>query len=188
MFVTKVKHSDTHGRVWFGSSYFESDSINHWESVVGEDRVFDATLTPDAPTAEECEAVAALEAEKYLDAQWVHQTPEVADHIGAVRVKTPAGLLDVRVVLAGAMIKAAFIAGDFIASDSAVAAMEAGLRWHTAEPSTVTATLQKLHGEWQDGLGGIPLDGLSGAVNGAVQQALSGDASQYGCFVNPQGQ
>lgn len=150
-------------------------------------RAFGVALAPDAPTAEERVAVAALEAEKYLHPAWVQQAPEVADHFGAVRVKTPAGLLDVRVTLAGPMIKAAFIAGDFIASDSAVAALEAGLRWHAAEPGTVQATLESLYGRWADGLGGIPLEALSGAVNGAVAQAVSGAGGQYGCFVNPQG-
>jgi lipoate-protein ligase A len=151
-------------------------------------RAFAATLAPGALTGEERAAVAGLEARKYQDAAWVQQTPEVADHFGAVRVKTPAGLLDVRVTLAGPQIKAAFIAGDFIASDAAVAAMEAALRWHPAEPAAVASTLERVYGQRQDGLGGIPLDALRGAVNDAVRQAVAGAAGQYGCFVNPQGQ
>ena len=133
---------------------------------------------------EELSQIGALEAEKYLDSQWVHQTPEVADPFGSARVKTPAGLLDIRVTMAGPTIKAAFIAGDFIAADSAIAALEAGLRWHTAKPEAVAETLGGLFQQWADGLGGIPLEALTGAVNTAVFGATGG---QYGCFVNPQG-
>ncbi|MEE8433158.1 MAG: hypothetical protein V3S64_00085 [bacterium] len=152
-------------------------------------KVFQIALEPgklssEELSQEELRQIAALEAEKYLDSQWVHQTPEVADHFGSARVKTPAGLLDIRVTMAGPTIKAAFIAGDFIAEDPAIAALEAGLRWHTAEPDAVAETLGGLFRQWGDGLGGIPLEALTGAVNTAVFGATGG---QYGCFVNPQG-
>ncbi len=40
MFVTKLNKNDSHGRVWHGSSYFVTASIDHWETVVGPANVF----------------------------------------------------------------------------------------------------------------------------------------------------
>lgn len=40
MYVTKTSREAKEGRVWFGSSWFESSDIAHWEGVVGPSRVF----------------------------------------------------------------------------------------------------------------------------------------------------
>jgi len=73
---------------------------------------FGVSLSPGGFTDDERRAIAALEHDKYLAAEWVNQTTAVPDTLGSAKVKTPGGLLDVRVTLAGNTVKAAFIGGD----------------------------------------------------------------------------
>lgn len=153
--------------------------------------VFDIELAPGDFTSAERQAITTLEQEKYLTANWVYQTTEVPDTIGTAKVKTEGGLLDVRVTLAGRLLKAVFIGGDFFAADNAIADLEASLRWHTGHPEAIAATLQQGYERWQTELGTIPLADLTQAIQLAVQRATLAEArtrsDSYGCFVNPGG-
>ncbi len=65
-------------------------------------------------TADELQHIAQLEREKYLSSAWIFQTTEVADTVGAARMKTAGGLLEVKVTLAGRLLKAVYIAGEHL--------------------------------------------------------------------------
>jgi lipoate---protein ligase len=104
---------------------------------------FDVRLEAGELEAREREAIDELEQEKYRTRAWVFQQTEVADSTGSATLDTPAGLLDVRVALAGRMIKAVSIRGDFFADENAIADLEARLRWHSSEPAAVAATVRK---------------------------------------------
>ncbi|NTU82965.1 MAG: hypothetical protein HGA45_26965 [Chloroflexales bacterium] len=132
---------------------------------------FGVTLASGDFTAEEREDIAALERDKYLTDAWIFQATAVPDSAAAARLKTPGGLLDIRVALSGRMIKSAFVGGDFFAADNAVADVEARLRWHPAEPEAIAATLRATYARWPIELESIPLDGLTEAVLAAVAQA-----------------
>jgi lipoate-protein ligase A len=141
-------------------------------------------------TIGERQGIAMLEKEKYLTKEWVFQTTEVIDATGSARMKTPGGLLDVKVTLAGRMLKAVFITGDFFVSDAAMADLEARLRWHSSSPEAIAVTLQSIYAKRQDELSAIPLAALTETIQLAVQKALAAKASAhsspYGCFVNPE--
>jgi len=149
--------------------------------------VFGAELIPGDFTAQERRAIAALEEEKYRTDAWVFQTTEVPDAVGAALMKTPGGLLDVRVALAGKMLKAVYLAGDFFAAEDSVAALENSLRWHSCEPEAVAATLRATSAQYPAGWHDVSLDSLIEAVQLAIQRAHSGeintDSIPYGCFV-----
>ena len=159
--------------------------------AAGYQAAFAVALEPGDFTPEECQAIAELEQEKYLSDEWVFQTTEVPDAVGTAKVKTPGGLLDVRVTLAGQMLKAVFIAGDFFAADNAIADLEASLRWHTSNPEAVAATLTQCYQRWQAELATIPLADLTRTIQQAVRQARISEAKTradpYGCFVSPGG-
>ncbi len=152
---------------------------------------FDLVLAPGRFEQDELQAIEALEREKYQTDGWVWQTTAVPDAFGSAKVKTAAGLLDVRATLAGRVLKAVMIGGDFFTAENAIASLEASLRWHSAEPAAVAATLQQQYGRWQAELGHIPLGDLTLAIQKAVQRANVADAQAradpYGCFVNPGG-
>jgi lipoate-protein ligase A len=158
--------------------------------AAGYHRAFGVSLTPGDFLSDELEAIDTLEKSKYLTPAWVHQTTAIPDTFGSAKVKTPAGLLDVRATLAGNTIKAIFIGGDFFAAEGAVADLEARLRWHPASPEKVRETLAAGYAEHANQLNNLPLEALQEAIRQAVHDAQKAEsaarANPYGCFVNPQ--
>jgi lipoate-protein ligase A len=152
---------------------------------------FGVSLHAGGFTADECRAISDLESQKYLTIEWVNQTTAVPDALGSAKLKTPGGLLDVRVTLAGSIIKAAFIGGDFFAAEGAVADLEASLRWQAADPQAVATTLAGAYARRADDLATLPLDSLTQVVQQAVRRAQAVEsaarADPYGCFVTPEG-
>jgi lipoate---protein ligase len=153
-------------------------------------RAFDVSLVPGAFSSDELEAINALEQSKYLASDWVNQITAIPDTFGSAKIKTPAGLLDVRATLAGDTIKAIFIGGDFFATEGAVADLEARLRWHPASPERVRASLAASYAEHVGQLNNLPLEALQEAIRLAVRDAQKAESAArsnpYGCFVNPQ--
>jgi lipoate---protein ligase len=143
-------------------------------------------------TTDELQAISILEREKYQTDEWIYQTTTVTDTFGSSRIKTPAGLLDVRVMMAGPTIKAALIGGDFFASERAVGDLEAALRWHTSDPEKVAGTIQRIFQGKSSEFNGIEPEMLIEAVTKAVVRARAAEhqarVDPYGCYVNPGGQ
>jgi lipoate-protein ligase A len=143
-------------------------------------------------TSDELLAISVLEKDKYLGDEWIYQRSVVADTFGSSKVKTPAGLIDVRVTMAGPTIKAALIGGDFFAAENAVADVEASLRWHSSQPEKVAVTLREAYQGRSSEFNGIQADSLIEAVQKAVARARAAEnqmrADPYGCYVNPEGQ
>lgn len=152
---------------------------------------FDVTLQPGDFTMAEREAINHLEQEKYLSHDWVYQEIEVPDSFGSAKLKTPAGLLDIRASLAGRTVKAVFIGGDFFAAENAIADLETSLRWHSSKPQSIAATLAKVYDKRHTELNGIPLSDLTEVVQKAVKSASVAEyrvrSDPYGCFVTPEG-
>lgn len=152
---------------------------------------FNVKLLPAEFTNEEREQIAKLENEKYLMDAWVYQTTSVPDSNGSAKIKTDAGLIDVSVTMAGATIKAAFIGGDFFASENAVADLEASLRWHTSQPEKIATTLEKIFHRRKSEFNGIQPEVMVEAVMKAVSRARMTEsqmrADPYGCYVTPGG-
>jgi lipoate---protein ligase len=133
---------------------------------------FGVELIPGDFTVEELQDTAALEQAKYLTDEWVFQATQVPEANGTAKLKTPGGLLDVHVAMAGRIIKAIFIGGDFFASENAIADLEHSLRWHTGDQAALATTLQQIYRRWESDLEAIPPEGLTEAVQMAVQRAL----------------
>ncbi len=151
---------------------------------------FDVALKPGVFADDECRAIHALEREKYSTDEWVEQTTSVPDAVGAAKIKTPGGLLDVRVTLAGSTIKAAFIGGDFFAGEGAIADLESSLRWHTSDPRAVAVTLKSAYANRRNDLSALPFESLTQAIHQAIRRAHVAESAArsdpYGCFVNPE--
>ena len=142
-------------------------------------------------TKSELNEVHQLEKDKYMDNDWIFQTTDVPDAMGKALVKTPGGLLDIRLVLAGKMIKSAYIHGDFFTSEHAIADLEQSLRWHSSQHKSLQETLTQVYERWSDDLTNLPMDSLLNAIVVAIQKAertaRKGLADPYGCFVTPGG-
>jgi lipoate-protein ligase A len=142
-------------------------------------------------TKSELNEVHQLEKDKYMNNDWIFQTTDVPDATGKALVKTPGGLLDIRLVLAGEMIKSVYIRGDFFTSEHAIADLEQSLRWHSSNENTMSGTLSKIYERWSADLTNLPMDSLLNALGTAIQEAKrisrKSMADPYGCFVTPGG-
>jgi lipoate-protein ligase A len=134
---------------------------------------------------EEIDEIDGLVRARYATEEWLGREPATPDAMGSATVKTEGGLLTAQLTLAGDVIKAVYLTGDFFADEATLAAMERALRWHPADPDAVLATLQSLREREGAALPRVP----SGAVAEAVRRAA--DAAQQherrglskGCFV-----
>jgi len=131
----------------------------------------DIRLTPGEFEPDELQAITHLEQEKYLSREWIYQTSSIEDTFGGSKIKTPVGLIDVRVSMAGPTIKAAFIGGDFFASEAAVADLEGSLKWHSGQPEKVAAVLEEVYMRRREEFNSLPLEFIVQAVQKAVARA-----------------
>ena len=143
-------------------------------------------LREEAFGAEECQAIGRLERDKYASPSWISLRPLLPDTAGTSQTKTPGGLLNVGVTLAGETIKAIYITGDFFWDEEALATVERCLRWHPALPEAVAATLKRLDTEGVR-LAALPAETLTEAITAACESArpATGPAPPRGCFVGP---
>ena len=157
----------------------------------GYKNAFDANIELSDFSNEEIDEIRQLEKDKYMDSDWIFQSTDVADAVGKSIIKTDGGLLDIRIVLAGKMIKSTYIHGDFFTSEHAIADLEQSLRWHSSNVNTMSRTLSKVYERWSDDLTNLPMDSLLNAIVVAIQKAertaRKGLADPYGCFVTPGG-
>jgi hypothetical protein len=73
--------------------------------------------------------------------------------------------------MAGEMLKAAYIGGDFFAEESAVAEMEIALRWHSSQAEKVSATLAKVYQRREKDFNGLPLEAIQETTLKAIGNA-----------------
>ncbi len=154
-------------------------------------QAFEVALSPGYFTAEELTAIHRLEAERYRTEAWVFQQVDAPNAEGTARIKTPAGLLEVRASLGGGLLKAAWIRGDFFAAEQAIADLEGRLRWHSLRPEAIAKTVAATYARWPDDLAAIPPETMTRAILQALKrarlQATRSRNDPYGCFVNPGG-
>lgn len=169
----------------------EELSVDDFRDLVikGYSSAFDVELIQGDFTGDELSGIRHLESAKYQSAKWIYQNSNVPDAVGTARTKTPGGLLDVRVVLAGQLLKAVYIGGDFFTSAHALADLEGTLRWHSRKVKTIETSLQAVYEKRAADLAMIPLQALVATVQKAVQRAKIIEShvtsDPYGCFVTP---
>ncbi len=137
-------------------------------------------------TPDERAEIAALERERYATEDWIHQEPAVPDSTGSATVKTPGGLVSASLTLAGDVIKAVYLTGDFFGDEASVMAIERALRWHAVDPAKVAATVRGLAAEGCQ-LPQIGPDDIAGVIGAAVDAARRHEqgALAKGCFISP---
>lgn len=168
-------------------------TLNYVRIIIlnGYKNAFDANIELSDFSNEEMDEIRQLEKDKYMDSDWIFQSTDVADAIGKSIIKTEGGLLDIRIVLAGKMIKSAYIGGDFFTSEHAIADLEQSLRWHSSQHKSLTETLTQVYERWLGDLANMPMEylikGLLSAIQKAEIMARKKSSDPYGCFVTPEG-
>ena len=157
----------------------------------GYKNAFDANIELSDFSNEEIDEIRQLEKDKYMDSDWIFQSTDVADAVGKSIIKTDGGLLDIRIVLAGKMIKSAYVGGDFFTSEHAIADLEQSLRWHSSQHKSLQETLTQVYERWLGDLANLPMEylikGLMSAIQKAEIMARKNSSDPYGCFVTPRG-
>ena len=136
---------------------------------------------------DELAEIAALERETYATPEWLEREPAVADASGSATVKTPGGLLSAHLTLAGEVLKAVYLTGDFFCDERVVLGLERVLRWHPAESARIVATLHALRATEGLALPGIDAEDVARVIERAADSARRQEqaAVAKGCFVNP---
>ena len=150
-------------------------------------RTLGVALEPGDFTPGEREEIARLECERYATAAWVEHEPAIADTAGSATVKTPGGLVSAHLTLAGDVIKAVYLTGDFFCDERAILAVERALRWHAADPRQVAATVAALAAREGLALPQVTPEDVGAVVGRAAEAARRSEqaATAKGCFVNP---
>lgn len=150
---------------------------------------FNVDIKTGTYSKEELDDIKQLEKDKYKDHNWIFQTTYVPDTTGKAIIKTSGGLLDVRIILAGKMIKSIYIRGDFFTSENAIADLEQSLRWHPSQGKGVYDTLLKVYLRWSEDLNSLPIESLFKVIELATKRAAvfarKASSDPYGCFINP---
>ena len=166
------------------------DEIRHI-ILNGYKNVFNSNILLDDYSHEEKVEIYQLEKDKYIDSDWIFQSTEVPDSTGRSVIKSESGLLDIRIVLAGKMIKSAYIGGDFFTSEHAISDLEHSLRWHSIRDKSLKETLSQVYERWSGDLENLPIELLRKAIKSAIQKAeiiaRKTSLDPYGCFVSPGG-
>ncbi len=146
---------------------------------------FGLLLMPSDFSPEEIAGIRQLETGKYLTRDWIEAKPALAGSAGRGRAKTQGGLLNVQLTLAGDVIQAVYITGDFIAEDECVSAIERLLRWTPVQ--AVEDQVLKFFADSPQAFENIAPSDLTQAVKRAIEEAQQQERVRepYGCFVNP---
>lgn len=151
--------------------------------------IFNVSFKHSKISVEEKIGINELIENKYSKNNWIFQESNVADSEGTAKLKTDAGLIDIKLTIAGKVIKSIVIGGDFFVSENALADLEAHLRWHTTNIDSVSNTIQKVYSNYNGQLSSLPKDKLIEAVGIAINRSqlmqTKKQIDPYGCFVNP---
>jgi lipoate-protein ligase A len=145
------------------------------------------TLETGTFTPEELTEIAQLERERYASPEWLDREPSTPDTMGSATLKTEGGLVCAHLTLAGDIIKAIYLTGDFFADEGVLASIERALRWHASSAEALAKTLDGLREREGIALPGIPTEAVVRVITGAVEAALRREqsATPKGCFVDP---
>lgn len=150
-------------------------------------RSLGVAVEPGTFSQDELKEIAQLERERYASPEWLDREPSTPDTAGSATVKTDGGLLSAHLTLAGDIIKAIYLTGDFFADEGVLASIERALRWHTSSAEALTKTLDGLREREGIALPGIPTEAVVRVITRAVEAALRHEqsATPKGCFVDP---
>lgn len=134
---------------------------------------------------DEIAGIRQLETRKYLTREWIEAKPAPAGTQGRARVKTPGGLLNVQLTLAGDVIQAVYITGDFFAEDESVSTLERLLRWTSVE--ALEGQVLKFFADAPQAFENVAPSDVTRALRRAIDEARREERVRepYGCFINP---
>jgi lipoate-protein ligase A len=84
---------------------------------------------------------------RYASSEWIFSIKHPPGATGHARKKTPGGMLDVYLTLAGGSIESVLITGDFFSTTETINKIESALKWTSADRSNVERRLNEVMGD-----------------------------------------
>lgn len=150
------------------SSYAMSDLMR--EIQYGFEKEFSTQIEAATIHQDEKSLVDRLDREQYSTRTWIfNDSLPMRDRIGQSSLRTPAGDLDLKVIVAGKTVKSVFLSGNFNTSDNAVSDLESALRWHDRNPvalqETINQSIERNSDAWDRISGAEVYTALTNALN-----------------------
>ncbi|MCF8061732.1 MAG: hypothetical protein K9M82_04370 [Deltaproteobacteria bacterium] len=111
------------------------------------ERGFGIRFREDEPDAWERRTIQEFIDNRYTSRDWIFSHKHPRARMGVSRVKTPGGLLEIYLALAGASIENVVITGDFFSTTEDVNRLEKALKWTSAREDRIAENLSRI---WKD--------------------------------------
>ncbi len=156
-----------------------------WRLQSGFEQAFNVCIEPSPLWTEEVNLAEKLYADQYSKSEWVYgNTISLRDRLGQSSIRTEAGRLEIKAIVAGETVKSVFLGGNFIASDSAVYDLESSLRWHVREPVAIKNTIAQSVARNIQGWDRISVKEITETLLHALKlsETLPNEATAGACF------
>lgn len=135
------------------------------------EREFGAQFEPSPLSEWEKARTKQLEKERYQNPEWIFSHKHPRSRMGEAYKKTPGGLLQIYLALAGSVIDQVVITGDFFSTGADINRIEAALKWTPAKRERI---LENLKSVWRDGvIYGVTREDLADAILLAKERLLA---------------
>jgi lipoate-protein ligase A len=108
---------------------------------------FHVRFKDDIPDAWEQETIDRLIQERFTNPEWIFSHKHPRSRMGIGRVKSPGGLVEIYLMLAGGSIENVIITGDFFSTSANVTRLENALKWTSVQKENIEQNLAKV---WHD--------------------------------------
>ncbi len=109
---------------------------------------------------------------RYTNPEWIFSHKHPRSRMGIGELKTPGGLLEVSLALAGNTIEHIIISGDFFSTTSDITLLESALKWTSARTERIKEHLLEVWRE--DIIYGVSFDALTEAIVKAKENLVTG--------------
>jgi len=132
---------------------------------------FGASLEIDEPDEWEHRQMREFSQKRYNNQEWIFSRKHPRSHMGSGMLKTPGGLLEIYLSLAGNTIEHIMITGDFFSTTRDINLLESSLKWSSSKPEKIEEHLSRV---WRDEMiYGLDVPTLTEAILRAKENALN---------------
>jgi len=132
---------------------------------------FDVSFEVDEPGAWEKKSIREFITTRYTNPDWIFSHKHPRSSMGVSAVKTPGGLLEIYLALAGNTIEHIMITGDFFSTTKDINLLESSLKWTSAKREKIEEHLSEV---WRNEIiYGIGFDTLTEAILQAKEKLVT---------------
>ena len=132
---------------------------------------FDVSFEVDEPDTWEKKTIREFTTTRYTNPDWIFSHKHPRSSMGVSAVKTPGGLLEIYLALAGNTIEHIMITGDFFSTTKDITLLESSLKWTSAKREKIKEHLSEV---WRNEIiYGVSFDALTEAILQAKENLVA---------------